>query len=108
MSRHWEQSLGDRCGKNDSGLPGVPLMRISKYSIASPCGPGAHRRDPLSRDDCIAFVHRDRLRVPVRTQIGFVVLEDHQLAVTEQSRAGIHDMARSSGANVLAELTAHR
>lgn len=29
----------ERCGSNSSGLLGVPLRRISKYSSGAPCGP---------------------------------------------------------------------
>ena len=31
--------LSQRCGNKLSGFPGVPLIRISKYSCGEPCGP---------------------------------------------------------------------
>ena len=69
-------------------------MRISKYSIGVPCGPLPMVAMRWPARHRIAFTHRNGLGVSVRAQIRFAVLNDDELAITEQTRACVDDPAR--------------
>ena len=61
----------------------------------------AHFRDLLAGLDQRALVHQPRAVVPVGRQPLVVVLDDHQFAVTHQTRARVHHHAVGGGAHRL-------